>query len=133
MDTNVLDQSCAASLAGTITFPEVVQELASTGVERYIADLAQLKNQYYGANGEYHSAALAFTGAPAISQQFSAEEVKGAITDIQQQKIIYPDFLRRIMAAGCTHYEVYIQGRQAVYFGRDGSQHIEKFPAATKG
>lgn len=130
MDTNILDQSCAASLAGTITFPEVVQKLAGTGVERYIADLAQLKKQYYGTSGEYHSTALTFADIPAIAQKFSAQEVKGAITDIQQQKIKYPDFLRRIMAAGCTHYEVYIQGRQAIYFGRDGSQHIEKFPAA---
>jgi uncharacterized protein YbcV (DUF1398 family) len=129
MDTKIIDQSNAESLAGNITFPEVVRNFAETGVERYIADLAQLKTQYYGTNGEYHSAALTFSDAPAIAQTFSAEEVKSAITDIQQQKIKYPDFLRRVMAAGCTHYEVYIQGRQAIYFGRDGSQHIEKFPA----
>lgn len=103
MDTNILHQSCAASLAGTITFPEVVQKLAGTGIERYIADLAQLKKQYYGTSGEYHSTALTFANAPAITQKFSVQEVKGAITDIQQQKIKYPDFLRRIMAAGCTH------------------------------
>lgn len=130
MDTKIIDQSNAASLAGTITFPEVVANLAGTGVERYIADLSQLKTQYYGANGEYHSFALTFADVPVIARKFSAEEVKSAIIDSQQQKIKYPDFLRRVMASGCTHYEVYIQGRQVVYFGRDGSQHIEKFPAA---
>jgi hypothetical protein len=32
------------------------------------------------------------------------------------------------MEAGCSHYEVFISGKKAIYFGRDGSQHIELFP-----
>jgi uncharacterized protein YbcV (DUF1398 family) len=42
------------------------------------------------------------------------------------------EFLRRIMGAGCAHYEVYIQGRKAVYFGRDGEFYIEPFPPKAK-
>jgi uncharacterized protein YbcV (DUF1398 family) len=42
--------------------------------------------------------------------------------------IQYREFLQRVMAAGCSHYEVFITGKQAIYFGRDGSYHIEKFP-----
>ena len=28
------------------------------------------------------------------------------------------------MAAGCSHYEVFITGRKAIYFGGDGARHI---------
>ena len=48
---------------------------------------------------------------------------------IQREEIGYAEFLRRIMAAGCSHYEVFISGRKAMYFGRDGEFYTEDFPA----
>ena len=62
--------------------------------------------------------------------QLDAAAVAATIKDIQQGRIKYREFLRRIMEAGCSHYEVFITGRQAIYLGRDGSQHIERFPQA---
>ncbi|MGE3623117.1 MAG: hypothetical protein AB7H77_04490 [Bdellovibrionales bacterium] len=67
---------------------------------------------------------------PSISPSFDGALVKSTITEIQQQKIDYMTFLRRIMQAGCCQYEVYINGRQALYLGRNGGQHIELFPAS---
>jgi len=129
MDTNVLTECNTLSLAGKITFPEVVMKLAATGTERYIADLVGLRKLYYGINGETHTGSLSFE-APSVSQTFDVSKVKSAITDIQQQKINYKTFLNRIIEAGCSHYEVFITGKRAIYFGRDGSQHIELFPSA---
>ena len=129
MDINVLNECNSLSLAGKITFPEVVMKLAAAGTERYIADLAGLRKLYYGINGEIHIGSLAFD-ASAINPVFNSTEVKNTIKDIQQQKINYRTFLHRIMEAGCCHYEVFLKGSQAVYFGRDGSQHIELFPKA---
>ena len=37
--------------------------------------------------------------------------------------------LRRVMAAGTTSYSVYLNGRKAIYFGRNGDFHVEPFPA----
>jgi uncharacterized protein YbcV (DUF1398 family) len=34
------------------------------------------------------------------------------------------------MGAGCSHYEVFISGRKAMYFGRDGEFYTEPFPQA---
>lgn len=130
MDTQVINECGALSLAGKITFPEVVGKLSAAGVERYIADLVGLQTLYYGTTDERHMACLSFSDASAVARTFDAAGVKNAITDSQQQKINYQTFLRRIMAAGCGHYEVYISGRKAIYFGRDGSQHIELFPTA---
>lgn len=127
MDTNVIKECTALSLAEEITFPEVVMKLAGAGVERYIADLVGRQKLSYGAQGETHTGALAYDG-PSVPTQLDAATVATTIKDIQQGRIKYCEFLRRIMAAGCSHYEVFIAGRQAIYFGRDGSQHIERFP-----
>ncbi len=130
MDTNVIKECTELSLMEHITFPEVVMKLAGAGVERYIADLVGKQKLSYGVNGETYTGALAFDGA-AVPEQLDAAAVEATIKDIQQGRIKYREFLRRIMEAGCSHYEVFITGRQAIYFGRDGSQHIEKFPQAT--
>jgi len=129
MDINVIKECTDLSLVGSITFPEVVMRLAQTGVERYIADLSGRLKLSYGVHGETHTCALAFDG-PEIAATLDAAAIKSAITDSQQQKIDYQSFLRRVMVAGCCHYEVFITGRKAIYTGRDGSQHIELFPTA---
>lgn len=129
MDTNVIKECTALSLAEQITFPEVVMKLSGAGVERYIADLVGQQKLSYGAGGETHTGALPYDG-PCVPARLEAAAVAATIKDIQQGRIKYREFLRRIMEAGCCHYEVFITGRQAVYFGRDGSQHIEKFPQA---
>lgn len=129
MDINVIKECTALSLAEQITFPEVVMKLAGAGVERYIADLVGQQKLSYGVNGETHTGALLYDG-PAIPAQLDASAVVATIKDIQQGRIKYREFLCRIMEAGCSHYEVFITGRQAIYFGRDGSQHIERFPQA---
>jgi uncharacterized protein YbcV (DUF1398 family) len=46
----------------------------------------------------------------------------------QRGEIGYADFLRRIMRAGCSHYETSIAERKATYFGRDGDFYTEPFP-----
>jgi uncharacterized protein YbcV (DUF1398 family) len=55
--------------------------------------------------------------------------VAASVTAIQQGQLGYAEFLRRIMASGCSHYEVFIAGRKVMYFGRDGEFHTEHFPS----
>jgi len=33
------------------------------------------------------------------------------------------------LSSGCSQYEVFIAGRKAMYFGRDGEFYTEPFPA----
>lgn len=129
MDKNILNQTLELSLAGKITFPQVVGELIKNNVERYIADLVGLKITYFSTNGELHELSLKFHAYP-IAQEFNAVEVQNSIKDAQQAKIDYQAFLKRVMLAGCTHYEVFITGKKVIYFGRSGDHHIEHFPSA---
>ncbi len=126
MNSTIIKECTDRSLAGNITFPEVLQKLKAIGTEYYIADLIGKCKTYYGPNDQKHSERLDFDG-PEIAKEFDGGAVRKAVTDIQQGRISYRDFLCCIMESGCTHYEVFILGMQTIYFGRDGSQHVERF------
>ena len=129
MDTRIIEESMALSMASKITFPQAVGMLVGAGVERYTVDLVGLREHAYGPQGEYHAAALKLPNPQPVAETFDGAAVKATITDIQQGKITYQEFLNRVMAAGCSHYECFITGRKVVYISRDGSQHVEFFPS----
>ncbi len=123
---NAIDQS----LAGKMTFPEVVGALAAEGVERYHVDLVNMTKTTYMPCGETDVHAFDFTGT--VADRFSGDGVVAAIRAVQKREIKYREFLTRILAAGCTGYGVYLGGAKAIYFGRRGEFHVEDFPAAAR-
>ena len=129
MNTEVMKKTTADSLAGTMTFPEVVALLAAEGVESYHADLVKLEKTFYLPCGETFVETLDFEPPP-ISNDFSSAEVIAALRTIQARQINYQEFLRRIMGAGTTSYMVYLNGKKAIYVGRKGEFYVEDFPPA---
>jgi uncharacterized protein YbcV (DUF1398 family) len=127
MNTTTIAECMTLSFADT-PFPQVVQRLVGAGVKSYTADLAKLRNTYYGADGEAFDEALPLKDGPAIASKFDAAAVAATVKAIQRREIGYAEFLRRIMMSGCSHYEVFIAGRKAMYFGRDGDFYTEPFP-----
>jgi uncharacterized protein YbcV (DUF1398 family) len=130
MDKHVLHTCLHSALHGEMSFPETVGHMTETGVERYRADLVLFEKAHYATNGEVHTEKIPLEGAPPIAERFSSQDVQSAIKEIQNRRIHYAEFLRRIMAAGTAEYMVYITGRRAIYSGRTGDFHIEPFPAA---
>jgi uncharacterized protein YbcV (DUF1398 family) len=128
MNTDTIAECMTLSFANT-PFPAVVQRLAGAGVHAYTADLIALRKTYYGAAQENMDKAMPLTGSPAIAATFDAEKVADTVHTIQRGEIGYAEFLRRIMAAGCASYRVFIDGRKAMYFGRNGDVYTEPFPA----
>lgn len=123
----VLQQCSAESLAGTITFPEVVRNLASVGCEQYHADFRCRQKTYYLDNGETHDEQLP-VDAVSLAPQFDGVAIVSALRQAQAGNITYREFIRKCVAAGCVGYFVYIAGRRAIYLGRTGEMHIEMFP-----
>ena len=128
MNTDAIVECMKLSFADT-PFPQVVQRLVGAGVASYNADLIKLRNTYYGSGGDAYDEALPLREAPAIAPAFDAASVAASVKAIQLGEIGYDAFLRRIMDAGCAHYEVFIGGRKAMYFGRHGEYYTEPFPA----
>jgi uncharacterized protein YbcV (DUF1398 family) len=127
MNTQTLESCMAASFADN-PFPVIVGRLAAAGVTSYTADLVTLRKTYYDAARQSHDEAMPLTDAPDIAPAFDSNHVAATVKAIQHQEIGYVEFLRRIMAAGCSHYEVFFGGRKAMYFGRDGEFYTEPFP-----
>ena len=127
MNTDTIADCMHLSFADT-PFPQIVQRLAGAGVASYTADLVTLRNTYYGAAGEAYDEALPLADGPAIAPAFDSQAVAASVKAIQRGEVGYAEFLRRIMRSGCSHYEVYIAGRKAMYFGRDGEFYTEPFP-----
>ena len=129
MDAVAVMKECKdLSLAGKIPFPEVVRRLHAVGVERYHVDLTRDETTYYLSCGESHVFA---TGGPSgAAGPFDAAAVAGAVRAIQRGEIVFPEFLRRIAAAGCVGYFTQIDGRRVQYVGRTGDMHVEPFPSA---
>ena len=123
-------RECAAlSAAGKIHFGEVVARLIKSGIERYHADYSRGENTYYSADGK--SCVVPMDREPTlIAQAFSAAGVEEAVRMAQRGDIMYPEFTRRALAAGCVGYFVQISGRCVQYFGRNGEIHTEWFPGS---
>ena len=63
--------------------------------------------------------------------EFDREAIVAAIRQSQRGEHTFADFVRKTTAAGCVGYFVQIHGRRAIYFGRNGDEHVEMFPSAT--
>lgn len=128
MDKQVLEDCDRLAFEGKLNFPESLQRMAVTGVERYRADLVRLEKMHYAADGESIGVSMPLRNPPTIAEAFREEGVRSALADIQGKKIEYGEFLRRIMAAGVTDYSVWLNGRRTMYFGRAGDFYLEEFP-----
>lgn len=114
---------------GKISFPEVVRKLIRVGVERYHTDLCIQEHVFYMPSGETHVETMDLPGWP-IGTEFHEQWMQLAIHAIQNGEILYLEFLRRIMLAGCVGYFVLLTGHKVQYFGRKGEIHTEPLPAS---
>lgn len=128
MDTHIINQAARSTLAGSQSFPEIVHQLISAGVEYYHVDYAGLRKTFYSAEGDAVTSPITFEGLPPIAGDFDAAALKANILDSQQNGQDYRDFTRRAMEAGVQGYFAFLRGRRVTYFGRQGDQHIEWFP-----
>lgn len=124
----IIEESVAAAYAGTRDFPTHVAAVAAHGIESYRVDFRQHASSYFLPSGDSHTIEMASSHVP-IADAFDEDAVVTAIRNIQQGQIEYPEFVERIMRAGCVGYVVWIAGRHVSYFGRRGEMHVEHFPA----
>jgi uncharacterized protein YbcV (DUF1398 family) len=130
MNTNIINETARKTLAGKISFPEVVGQLLSAGVEYYHVDYAGLKKTFYSAEGDRVVTPINYEGLPAVAADFSKDALRADILDSQRNNQPYRDFTRRAMEAGVQGYFAFLCGKRVTYFGRQGDEHTEWFPGA---
>jgi uncharacterized protein YbcV (DUF1398 family) len=130
MNTNIVIETAHRTLAGAISFPEVVSRLLAAGVEYYHVDYVGMKKMFYDAEGGAVVTSINFEGMPPVAQDFSLEGIRADILDSQRNGQPYRDFTRRAMEAGVQSYFAFLRGKRVTYLGRQGDQHTEWFPGA---
>ena len=130
MNTNIITETARKTLEGTISFPEVVGQLLTAGVEYYHVDYISMKKTFYSAAGDAVIAPINYEGLPPVAADFDAGAVRADILDSQRKGQKYRDFTRRAMAAGVQGYFAFLRGKRVTYFGRQGDEHTEWFPGA---
>ncbi len=128
---NVANEVAELSTSGKIHFGEVISRLMNMRRSKasYHADYSRMENTYYTPAGD--SCVIPMHQEPMpIADTFSAAQVEAAIRQAQRGEIMYPQFTRQALAAGCVGYFVQISGKCVQYFGRNGEIHTEWFPGA---
>lgn len=126
---NMVTECARLSAAGAIHFGDVVQRLTAAGIERYHADYSRSETTYYTPAGGSCIVRMEHAPAP-IADAFSAASIESAVKQSQRGEIMYPEFTRQALAAGCIGYFVLLTGRRVQYLGRRGELHTEWFPGA---
>lgn len=130
MNTNLIVETAGKTLAGTLSFPDVVGQLLAAGVEYYHVDYAGMKKMFYSGDGGMVVTPINYEGLPPVAADFDATALRANILDSQRNGQSYRDFTRRAMAAGVQGYFAFLRGKRVTYLGRQGDQHIEWFPGA---
>jgi uncharacterized protein YbcV (DUF1398 family) len=130
MNTEIIAQVAQATLAGTMSFPEVVGQLIAAGVEYYHVDYVALRKTFYGVDGSTVVTPLNYEGLPAVAPELSVAELRANVRDSQINGQKYRDFTRRAMTGGVQGYFAFLRGKRVTYWGRTGDQHTEWFPGA---
>ncbi len=127
----VVKQCSELSQAGKIHFGDLVQRLVKADIERYHADYTRAETTFYTPENGSCVVPMGHALGP-IGDAFSAQGLQDAIGQAQRGEIMYPQFTRQVLDAGCVGYFVQLRGRCAQYFGRRGEIHTERFPDAPK-
>jgi len=130
MNSKIITETASKTLAGTVSFPEVVSQLLAAGVEYYHVDYAGMKKTFYSAEGDAVTTTINYEGLPPVAPDFDAAALRADILDSQRNGQKYRDFTRRAMEAGVQGYFAFLRGKRVTYFGRQGDQHTEWFPGA---
>ena len=130
MNTNIITETARKTLAGEMSFPEVVGQLLAAGVEYYQVDYVGMKKTFYSTDGDVVVTPINYEGLPPVAPNFSTEGIRADILDSQKNGQKYHDFTRRAMEAGVQGYFAFLRGKRVTYFGRQGDQHTEWFPGA---
>ena len=133
MNADKIKELAAATVSGSMPFPEIVGNLITEEVEFYHVDYISLSFSFYSASGGVVVAPLVLEDLPAVAVDFDIAALRMAILDSQQHGQKYRQFCIRAMQCGVQSYIAFLRGQRVMYLGRQGDQHVEWFPGARRG
>ncbi len=127
MNKQRMHELAMATQQGEMTFPEVVKGLLEVGVESYQVNLATMQKTHFLSDRATHTVPMILDPGP-VAAEFDSDAIVAALSDAQADAIRYPEFVKRVVAAGVIGYWAFLSGKRVLYLGRKGEQYIREFP-----
>jgi uncharacterized protein YbcV (DUF1398 family) len=110
-------------------FPYLAETLRRAGVVKNLWFLPACQSLYLTEHGP-----VVTQGAPLISgtvdvPQFDRDALVAALRTDQAGKSTFPEFLAATWRAGVVRYEVDFAARRVAYYGSQGEEYVEDYPA----
>ena len=110
-------------------FPYLAEVLRQAGVTRNIWHLPSCESLYLTSDGP-----VAIPGTPLVSgatdvPPFDRDALIRALRTDQAGESTFPEFLAATWRAGVVRYQVDFAARKVAYYGCDGEEYVEAYPA----
>ena len=110
-------------------FPYLAETLRQAGVNRNLWSLPSCQSLFLADEGH-----VVMQGVPLVSgavdvPPFDQDAVIAALRMDQAGKSTFPEFLEASWRAGVVRYDVDFAARTVAYFGCNGEEYIEAYPA----
>jgi uncharacterized protein YbcV (DUF1398 family) len=110
-------------------FPYLAETLRQAGVTRNIWSLPACQSLYLTENGPVVTFGAALASGMVDVQPFDRDALISALRADQAGNSTFPEFLDASWRAGVVRYDVDFAARTVAYYGCNGEEYIEAYPA----
>jgi uncharacterized protein YbcV (DUF1398 family) len=110
-------------------FPYLAETLRRAGVTRNLWYLPACQSLYLTESGPVVTIDEPLSSATVDVPPFNREALISALRTDQAGKSTFPEFLAASWRAGIVRYDVDLAARKVAYYGCNGEEYIEAYPA----
>jgi len=110
-------------------FPHLAETLRRAGVTRNIWSLPACESLYLTDDGPVVSQGTPLVSGDVDIPPFNREALIAALRTDQAGKSTFPEFLAASWRAGVVRYDVHFAARTVAYYGCNGEEYVEEYPA----
>ena len=110
-------------------FPYLAETLRRAGVTRNLWYLPACQSLYLTVNGPVVTLGTPLSSGTVDVPAFNREALIAALRTDQSGKSTFPEFLAASWCAGVVRYDVDLIARKVAYYGCNGKEYIEDYPA----
>jgi uncharacterized protein YbcV (DUF1398 family) len=111
-------------------FPYLAETLRQAGVQRNLWFLPSAQSLYITAEGPVVMQGTPLLSGAADVPPFDRDALIQALRTDQAGNSTFPEFLTGAWMAGVVRYDVHFEARTVAYFGCNGEEYVEEYPAA---
>jgi uncharacterized protein YbcV (DUF1398 family) len=110
-------------------FPYLAEALRQAGVTRNLWFLPACESLYLTNDGPVVTQSEPLVSGMADVPPFDRDALIAALRTDQAGKSTFPEFLMASWRAGVVRYDVDFKARTVAYYGCDGEEYVEEYPA----